>query len=745
MTCDRCQELFSDHFDAALSAGDRVAVKAHLEECEGCVAEFDVYSAGLRSLQETGQLETTGRFATDLMTSLRLEAVSSRKEEPPDVRRGILVGAIAAAVTGAFITGLMMQPDSKVVPREPEMEVPVDRGEWRKIRKETERVVINKFGLVRYGDHWISREMKEGFDRGDVCIGGRMVAPEEALLEMRAEMEEEDVSLEEKLAALGYEKTAQGFISKEWIARWKRGEVQVAPGEWRTREEFVKSRTPGEPVRRPDGAGVHNEVTDWLEGLAIGPAVAHRNVTLYPILQRGTREPVAFDTLPGNGKLVIEETGNPFEIRITNRGERDLFLVEGERIAGGRYARMVSRDVLVPAGETGSVAVLCVEPGADREETIFSGGAEAGFASIGIRRASLAGQGQGAVWCELFRQADRLEGKGLSAERREIISAFVDFPDRFPDALGVAVGVGKFICVVELFHDPEMFGRYFSRILRAAALEAALAGPTLRLSNDMEGVQALLQSPFLAHVEQRGEERILKRSGEIFGLASPAGNDLVHLLLFAPIAKPAPDVHEDRPIPSAKMNAVLDSVMTAIRSGGDFSRVRAVRSLSRFHSPGAMERLASLLESSDPVLRKFAVLCMGEGGDASVVPALVKYAGTLERHFPETERVLVALVRIGDPRALPLFLSWLDGETRRVRLVLKCLPGLILKSPEKKAWIETLDCLLACFGKAKGEIVGDLCGAIHRMTGKKFSNAEEFRAWWEDDSARETFLGERAK
>jgi hypothetical protein len=251
----------------------------------------------------------------------------------------------------------------------------------------------------------------------------------------------------------------------------------------------------------------------------------------------------------------------------------------------------------------------------------------------------------------------------------------------------------------------------------------------------------------------RGGNFVLKQGDRAFGEAYPEGRPIIHLLLLAGDSSQE-GATVAYSVPEAKRKAVLDGVMNQISNGGEFSRIYAIQSLTRFPFPEAIERLTSLLKHSDPVIRKFTVLSLSEGGDVSAVPGLLEYAETLDRHFPETERVLVALARLGDVRALPLFLSWMEGEARRVRLVLKCLPTLIMKMEDRDSWTSVMEHLVSCFQNSEGKkwpsqekvrISAEVGKALKQLCGKQFSNSSEAAVWWADESSRNEFLEEREK
>ena len=744
MTCDRCQELFSDYFDKELSAEESTSVASHIEECADCRSEFDLYSQGLHSLQESGSVEASGRFATDLLTSLKMEAVSPG-EEPPSMKRGFIGGGIAALVTLSFIGGLLMRPSSSDQVRDVvrEIEVPSRGEEWESIPREMERAVLRKLDLVKYRGHWVSREMRDGFVSGQVCVAGRMMAPEAAFEEFSQDGEEEAPSVEESLKKLGYEKTSGGYVPQEWLTRWNRGEIQIAPGKWKTQEEF-RIYLSGAVVGRPEGVS-DNEISEWIDGLRIGSPVRHGNVTLYPLLRAEERDSSKWGLVHQNPRVKIEEIGDPFAVQIFNGSEQPLLLLSGEILVGGKFSRMVRSDIEVSAGDTVLVPVVCVEPDADRKETLFLPASGGTVAPLDVRRAALSGKGQGAIWSALSSLKEH-RGKDLS-------TAFVDFPDRFPGVVGVAVAFGEQLVCAELFQDADLFARRFSSLLKGLSQGISVSEAEVLFSNNIEGVRQLLQSPYYSRMQIREASFLLKQGTRMIGEAYPEGGEIIHLSLLA-----GDSSQEGKSVaysvPEFKMKAVLDGVMRQITQGGEFSRIRAIQSLTLFDSPAAIQRLISLLKHSDPVIRKFTVLSLSEGGDASAVPALLEYAKTLERHFPETERVLVALARLGDARALPLFLSWLDGEARRVRLVLNCLPTLVLKIEDRDSWTSVIERLVSCFQDSEGKkwpsqekarISTEVGKALHQLCGKQFSNASEAAAWWADESSRNEFLEEREK
>jgi len=804
VNCDQTQELFSDYYDRALAEECRPQVEEHLRACVPCGEEYRHYKRGLDMLRTTSQMETSSIFATGVIAAAQTEAL------PPKARRPFAwpwIPAVAAFAVIAFLVGLLVRrpPEERVREIVREREIPGPAVERPLTRADKERLLREEFDLVHDGRRWMPREMKEGFEKGWVCLDGRMMARDDAFAKLsegrprRDDPVEVRPDMDREMSKLGYEKVGRTYVIREWLEAWTRGAIQIGPDTWVSREEFrsefmrehnlveypeksgiIMSREHRDEllaqriVRRPDSATADNEVTSALAGLEIGPPSSYRALTLYPLLSpREPRDP-EFVPLPGaleDGRIELADSGSPFEVRATNSGDRPVLLLEGEILAGGKYARIVAESSVIPPGKKAvAIPVYCVEPSGLRRDDRFTSDSGHYFGTYGLRKAILGEAGQGGAWAQCTRQSDLTGSKAKSqvevyrhllSELFEFRSFFVDLPERFPMSVGVVVCVGESVEAVELFPDREAFRAYFERILNAAALEACLRSRDLGtrssgVPGSLSGVRKAIETAFSA----KFDGRTLRIEGRPCGRALAPGGRLSHLLLFAEPAAGEPYWRASYKVPAEKLKKVLDEIERPAREGTAAARIRAIRELSFVDAREATVRVLRHLAEPDAALRRETIQALGRRGDPAAVPALLEILDKSKKEAGIHAAAASALARIGDERAVEPFLRQLEGDSGVVRTILGVLPEILLqlKTPEPlekgvgrlvvlgeeaEAILKGVNPAGRWSGAEASTILTAVRTALEAVTGDSFETAARAREWWNKRENRERFLRER--
>lgn len=110
------------------------------------------------------------------------------------------------------------------------------------------------------------------------------------------------------------------------------------------------------------------------------------------------------DEAMGRGKVLVRETGQGGTVNtllLENHGERAVFIMAGEILAGAKQDRILQQDVILPTGgKPVPVAAFCVEHGRWREQSaaFFS---EKAAAPVAVRQAAQASKSQSVVWQEV--------------------------------------------------------------------------------------------------------------------------------------------------------------------------------------------------------------------------------------------------------------------------------------------------------------------------------------------------------
>lgn len=792
MNCQSSPGLFSDYYDGGLNEGERRALELHLRDCQHCTTEYRMFTQSMTALHDSQPVETTALFLAQVRSaagqqverrekllrpgSQSITIVTPKADPlPPDAQRpsapiaasaargvpGWVPWAFAASALAAFVLGAAAFPSRKPDPavedarvqkliaealaRRPAVRVPVEAP------VDVEKVLEGE-GLVRVDGEWVPRRMKEGFDRGQVCVGGRMMSREELAPLLAREFPGKPPepappppaapSVDEILDQAGFVRVNDVPVPKAWVEKWGEGLVQTGPNEWRRaadfREDLVRehnlvefrgklmTREQAEAlqaqmlVRAPDNATATNDFTQQLDGLQIGPPMNFRGLTVYPLLADNPPEP-AFTTLHAalaTGKLEVADVLGLFAVQVKNPLEHDLVLLQGEMLAGGRCMRVVAETTVVPRGQTGRVPVLCVEPSAWRAADRFAKESGHYIASPTTRRSLVWEQGQGALWAAL---APRLGGRASAADvfRKhadavsEVRAYFAALADREAQAVGIAVAVGDRLEFAELFRDRELFLSSFDRIVAGAALEILEreAGPSAKTPssypNSVRGVKDLLESAFYLSYDTREEGYGLRKEEAWVGRVYAPAGEVVHGVLFAAGA-PAWDRKAAYSVPRDKLKRAVDDVEARMRNLGPSGKIAALRDLATINAPDVTLALLKHLGESDAVVRRAVIQELGATADFRVTEPLLQL---LVRSRPEPAQyaeIARALARLGDERAVEPLLKQLDlGDAEAGRALLASLPELLLQVRSRELLERATGRLVLLFEATESTIRGE--------------------------------------
>ncbi len=723
--------------------------------------------------------------------------------------------AMAAGVLFAFLLGLLVSGRE----RPEEVEARVRRVVEQEFAKRPPRVVVEREqvdldkimdarGLVHVDGQWIPKSMDADFKGGLVYLRGRRMTREQAARELLKEFPPEAPpappplpvpTADEILTKAGYKNFNGVWVPEAWSQRWQAGDVQVGLNDWKKpedfREQFVRdnglvevrgkwmTREQAEAlqaqqaVKMPDAAVALNEVTRALDGLQIGPPMNYRGITVYPLL--APEAPKAASFLPlhaaqGSGKLELRED-RIFNIEAENRLDSDVFLMAGEILTGGRCARVVAEDTLVPRGQTERLRVFCVEPGVWKAGDRFAKESGHYVAPPSIRRALAWDQGQGAVWALLARRLDKSRGGQVELFRKhaeavaEYRAFFTVLPDREPLSVGAVFALGDSIEFAEIFQDHDLLNGYFDRLLAGAALdvleraaEPAPARPAPAFPNSVKGVKQFLENAFCWTYEAREDGYGVRKDEGWVGRARTAGGALSHAVFFAGGA-PEWDRRAAYTVPRDKMQKALADFETKLKNAGPARKVAVLHDLASINSPDVTAVLLRHLAEPDAPVRRAVIQELGALADPRATDALVQLLARSRQEMPIFAEVVRALARLGDERAVDPLLRLVDpGDIEPAKLLVQALPELLLQVRTRDVLERATQRLLVLYESVEGALRGEvnplvqnlrpaeaqaladaLRTALRELVGLEFSTSAGARKWWNDRDQRERFLKER--
>lgn len=232
------------------------------------------------------------------------------------------------------------------------------------------------------------------------------------------------------------------------------------------------NRLPHLHVGAPTRAGPLSVFPIWTDAPVAGPR-------LYTLTLRA-------------GATVSELAGGPAvnHLAVSNPGPKQLLLLEGTLLDGGWQHRTLVRDVLVPAGASRTLEVMCVEQGrwhgtgAQRLRRAAAPLAVRG-ALRGIRRETpLTGResGRGAdqqdVWARV-RRYERAHGASATGSLVDVQERTARLVEPIVHSVrplfgqrGVLIGVAGHPVLVEVFDHPRTLAEQWTAVLTAVALDA---------------------------------------------------------------------------------------------------------------------------------------------------------------------------------------------------------------------------------------------------------------------------------
>lgn len=304
---------------------------------------------------------------------------------------------------------------------------------------------------------------------------------------------------------------------------------------------------PETPARFLDGFRVLGSLRQGnLEVVAVRGAGKTATPLLRPLLTLD-------EALPG-GRLSIQETpggGTVNTLLLRNHGDRPVFILAGEILAGAKQDRILQQDVVLPTGgKSVQVPAFCVEHGRWKEQSAAFY-TEKASAPIAVRRAAQASKDQSVVWEEVAANNAELSAATstgslsatyksgrLTESRKPYLDALARLPRSFPTASGAVVLVNGRVAGADLFQDPSTFARLWGKLLDSYVAEA-VRREGRQDSGEALGAEAFLARARAARIElgpTAGLGQGISLEGEGLKGSGVALQGPVHLDLF-PLAR----------------------------------------------------------------------------------------------------------------------------------------------------------------------------------------------------------------
>jgi hypothetical protein len=196
---------------------------------------------------------------------------------------------------------------------------------------------------------------------------------------------------------------------------------------------------------------------------------------------------LTLDEALAQGVLVVEELPQPDvnRVLVSNLGDKGIYIMAGEIIAGGKQDRTVGKDtVVLPGVKKVALEVFCVEHGRWEQGKVAFDKA-GGMAKPALRQATCLSRDQGAVWEEVAEAREQMapeaesssyvavgDSSGVLAGTQPYIDALREKLARDRRAVGAVVAVNGEVICADVFNDGRLFQKQQGKLLRSYAVEA---------------------------------------------------------------------------------------------------------------------------------------------------------------------------------------------------------------------------------------------------------------------------------
>ena len=258
-----------------------------------------------------------------------------------------------------------------------------------------------------------------------------------------------------------------------------------------------------------------DHVKTALSRLKLGEPATHRGLTVLPLTSELHQR---FDYLLLEDALredlvtirEISEGGSVPELKVENRADLPVLIVDGEELVGAKQNRVANLTMLIPARGTTIIPVSCVEAGrwryrsphfdvSDRVQNARGRAEKLDSVRRSIRERGSRRSDQGRVWDSIAEESASLDAEsptgamGAMFERhRETLDDYVRVVKTGPEQVGALFIVGDRRYGLDLFDQPATLAAFLPKLVRSYAIDE-LGGPGSKRKNSVNGeAQAFL-------------------------------------------------------------------------------------------------------------------------------------------------------------------------------------------------------------------------------------------------------------
>ena len=237
------------------------------------------------------------------------------------------------------------------------------------------------------------------------------------------------------------------------------------------------------------------KIIDFLEQCRLAKKQFFQNLTVFPLIGPELFEPfyLTLEEALSDGciqLLELDEEGTVSDVRLVNRSEKPVLIIEGEAIAGAKQNRIMNATFLIAGTVKVVLPVSCVEQGRWRRDTHQFHHSKK-IMNPSLRRETKAsvmdslkqGRGyrsdQGRVWDDIAEKSQQLCVNSPTMAMTDVFETYEsrlkDYEGRFlcvENQLGAVFAIGGQVCGAEAFGCAETYRHFHKKLVQSYALDA---------------------------------------------------------------------------------------------------------------------------------------------------------------------------------------------------------------------------------------------------------------------------------
>lgn len=237
-----------------------------------------------------------------------------------------------------------------------------------------------------------------------------------------------------------------------------------------------------------------------IEGVQFGEIQVHKHVAVIPVISANGSGPdyvTMKEAMEGHLLMVMEltEGGTVPELKVLNKAEKPVLLLDGEELAGAKQNRVLNTTILLREKSETVIPVSCTEHGRWFYSSSYF--EESGHimsaklrrvknesVAVNLKTACSFRSDQGAVWDEIALQARMNKVSPVTGAMRDVLEAKQEdldaFLERFPvipHQNGLLVMVNGEVVGLDTISSAPAFGALHPKLIRSYVMDALTEKP----------------------------------------------------------------------------------------------------------------------------------------------------------------------------------------------------------------------------------------------------------------------------